>query len=201
MSNSNAETQGVAGAVLATAIAGTVLIALGGYWLSFARLTAFAGFAAIPTSQAWVWPLIVDGINVIATVSVAALGRYRIRVRVYPTGLLLCSAALSVTANATGAILDDRNGLPVLAAAVASVAPLSSLAVTQLTVQLLRSRHLRPAPGADARADARERARQLRQQQVPDAAIARDLGVHRSTVGRWLRQELDPSTEMERRTP
>lgn len=51
--------------VVGTAIGGTVLIAVGAFWLSFTALTDLAVRAGIPAGQAWVWPLIVDGIIVV----------------------------------------------------------------------------------------------------------------------------------------
>ena len=56
-----------------TAVAGTVFIAIGALWLSFTALADLAACAGIGTGQAWAWPLIVDGIIVVATVAVAAL--------------------------------------------------------------------------------------------------------------------------------
>jgi len=59
--------------VLAVAVAGTVLIALGAFWLSFTSLSELARRCGIAPDRAWVWPLIVDGVIVVATVSVVAM--------------------------------------------------------------------------------------------------------------------------------
>jgi len=56
-----------------TAVAGTVFIAIGTFWLSFTALADLAARSGIGTGQAWARPLIVDGIIVVATVAVVAL--------------------------------------------------------------------------------------------------------------------------------
>ena len=58
--------------VVGTAIAGTVFIAIGAFWLSFTALADLARRSGIDDAQAWAWPLIVDGIIVVATVAVVA---------------------------------------------------------------------------------------------------------------------------------
>lgn len=55
-----------------TAVAGTVFIAIGAFWLSFTSLADLAARSGIGAGQAWAWPLIVDGIIVVATVAVVA---------------------------------------------------------------------------------------------------------------------------------
>lgn len=58
---------------LHTAVFGTVVIATGAFWLSFTALTDLAERSGIEAGQAWMWPVIVDGIIVVATVSVVAM--------------------------------------------------------------------------------------------------------------------------------
>ena len=60
-----------------TAITGTVFIAAGAFWLSFTALADLARRSGIDAGQAWAWPLIVDGIIVVATVAVVALASQR----------------------------------------------------------------------------------------------------------------------------
>jgi hypothetical protein len=60
-----------------TAVAGTVFIAAGAFWLSFTSLADLAARSGIGAGQAWAWPLIVDGIIVVATVAVVALAGQR----------------------------------------------------------------------------------------------------------------------------
>lgn len=128
-----------------TAVAGTVFIALGAFWLSFTALTDLAARSGIEPGQAWAWPLIVDGIIVVATVSVVALGGQR--QAWYPWMLLAGGALISVTANAIHAIVAaDANVPDVLAASVAAVPPLVLLAITHLTVILTRAEPLPTEP-------------------------------------------------------
>ncbi len=56
-----------------TAVVGTVFIAVGAFWLSFTALADLARRSGIVATQAWAWPLIVDGIIVVGTVAVVAL--------------------------------------------------------------------------------------------------------------------------------
>lgn len=198
-----------------TAAIGTVLIGVGAFWLSFMSLADLAARSGIAPEQAWIWPLLVDGLIVVSTIAVVALdGRAGAW---YPWALLMGGALMSVTANALHAVVAaDANVPAVLAAAVAAVPPLVLLASTHLTVVLTRSTQPRnPAPAADAddadelpdpavEQDAitpveqlaheigrREQAERLRAAQWTNKAIARELGVHPSTVGRWLTLSTD----------
>ncbi|WP_336629862.1 MULTISPECIES: DUF2637 domain-containing protein [unclassified Microbacterium] len=118
-----------------TAVAGTVIIAAGAFWLSFTALADLARRSGIEAGQAWAWPLIVDGIIVVSTVAVVALAGTR--AAWYPWMLLICGAGLSVTANSIHAIVAKGTDVPaVLAASVAAVPPLVLLAITHLTVIL-----------------------------------------------------------------
>lgn len=120
-----------------TAVAGTILIALGAFWLSFTALADLARRSGISEGQAWAWPLIVDGIIVVATVSVVALAGQRSAW--YPWMLLTAGALVSVTANAIHAVIAADADVPrLLAASVAAVPPLVLLAITHLTVILTR---------------------------------------------------------------
>lgn len=212
-----------------TAVAGTVFIAAGAFWLSFTALADLAARSGVGAGQAWAWPLIVDGIIVVATVSVVALAGQRSSW--YPWALLIGGAAVSVTANAIHAVVAADADVPgVLAASVAAVPPVVLLAITHLTVILTRPLSatdglgsaeqlaersavsaeprlvaLATPPNAGAPVDAspaieaarrrrtaaasmgrRARARELRNRGWSNKGIARELGVHASTVGRWF---------------
>ena len=240
-----------------TAVAGTVLIALGAFWLSFTALADLARRSGVDEGQAWAWPLIVDGIIVVATVSVVALAGQRSAW--YPWALLAAGAIVSVTANALHAVVAADADVPgVLAASVAAVPPLVLLAITHLTVILTRPlpatepttgatreettpaehpadeavasppaepsrlqstpdeapqeppRRSDPALSArvgNAVGGRREVATELRGQGWSNKRIARHLGVHPSTVGRWLTSAHLPDdttvkgTAREARTP
>nr|WP_101556529.1 DUF2637 domain-containing protein [Brevibacterium aurantiacum] len=198
-----------------TAVAGTVFIASGAFWLSYTALADLARRSGIGVGQAWAWPLIVDGIIVVATVAVVALAGQR--AAWYPWTLLVGGAAVSVTANAIHAILTaDVDVPPILAASVAAVPPVVLLAITHLTVILTRTPQPEPVAEPEPYAgpdsptpeqagdlddlplslsviepasvptDRREHAAELRLSGWSNKRIARQLGVHPSTVGRWF---------------
>ncbi|GAA2006367.1 DUF2637 domain-containing protein [Brevibacterium samyangense] len=247
-----------------TAVSGTVFIAAGAFWLSFTALADLAARSGVGAGQAWAWPLIVDGIIVVATVAVVALAGQT--TAWYPWALLIGGAAVSVTANALHAVVAADADVPgVLAASVAAVPPVVLLAITHLTVILTRplptatdpdtdvfarnrvapvehptrpsvpieapEPSLLPAPPEPAEpaadrdsapdeptpprriarrpragvtsSDRRERAAKLREQGWSNKRIARDLGVHPSTVGRWFTPAHlpDKQTVEEAKTP
>ena len=199
-----------------TAITGTVFIAAGAFWLSFTALADLARRSGIDAGQAWAWPLIVDGIIVVATVAVVALASQS-RPTWYPWTLLAAGAVVSVTANAIHAIIAADTDVPsLLAASVAAIPPLVLLSITHLTVILTRPT---TTPDADVIEEVpaetvvpsqavaapeveqaqpvelpvvsvrerREEATQLREVEGwSNKQIARHLGVHPSTVGRWF---------------
>lgn len=169
-----------------TAVAGTVFIAAGAFWLSFTSLADLAARSGIGAGQAWAWPLIVDGVIVVSTVAVVALAGAR--AAWYPWTLLAGAAAVSVTANSIHAVVAADADVPsFLAAAVAAVPPLVLLAITHLTVLLIRT------PEVSAVADEttgppslQKSAMALREEGWSNKRIARELSVHPSTVGRWF---------------
>lgn len=182
-----------------TAVAGTVFIAAGAFWLSFTALADLARRSGIDARQAWAWPLIVDGIIVVATVSVVALARQRDGW--YPWLLLMAGAAVSVAANAIHAVVAADADVPAaLAGAVAAVPPLVLLAITHLTVVLTRRFRAEPKPVEHELAahavvqqaemavhlPPKELALRMKEDGMTNKAIARAAGVHPSTVGRWL---------------
>lgn len=187
-----------------TAVVGTVFIAIGAFWLSFTALADLAHRSGIVANQAWAWPLIVDGIIVVGTVSVVALAGGR--EAWYPWMLLIAGAAVSVAANAIHAVVAaDADVPPVLAASVAAVPPLVLLAITHLTVvltQRFRMPHsstapaartpstevvqLHPHPDVPEKGARRDIAALMRQRGMSNKEIASATGVHPSTVGRWF---------------
>ena len=193
------------------AVAGTVFIAAGAFWLSFTSLADLAARSGIGTGQAWAWPLIVDGIIVVATVAVVALAGQRSAW--YPWALLVGGALVSVTANAIHAVVAADADVPrILAASVAAVPPVVLLAITHLTVILTRKAGSDTAVAAadsfststaesmpalpsgeaeltrreDGVVDRRALGWALREVGWSNKRIARELGVHPSTVGRWF---------------
>jgi hypothetical protein len=262
-----------AGWAVVAASSGTIMIAAGAFWLSFTALADLAVRSGIAAGQAWIWPLLVDGLIVVATVAVVALDGHRSAW--YPWALLIAGALVSVTANAAHALVAATASVPgLLAATVASIPPMVLLASTHLTVVLIRSakhppdgdrsaastqatpngiaghenpvrrldpigragaitatpetatgtptRAGDPAPAAEASdapllpeqtaepdtasepvarpdgsAERRARATQLREAGWSNKAIARELGVHASTVGRWLPRPTSTDTTTE----
>lgn len=125
------------GWAVVTAAVGTMLIGAGAFWLSFVALADLAVRSGIARGQSWIWPLLVDGLIMVATVAVVALDRRR--AAWYPWTLLIGGAGVSVTANAAHAILAADLTVPaMLAAVVAAIPPLVLLAATHLTVVLTR---------------------------------------------------------------
>lgn len=183
-----------------TAVSGTVFIAAAAFWLSFTALADLARRSGVDEGQAWAWPLIVDGIIVVATVSVVALAGQH--AAWYPWLLLMAGAAVSVAANAIHAVVAaDADVSSGLAGSVAAVPPLVLLAITHLTVVLTRRFRAEPskrpaeastevveyAPSnAPAHLPPRELALRMKEDGMTNTAIARATGVHPSTVGRWL---------------
>lgn len=125
--------------VVGASLAGTIVLAAGAFVLSFASLTDLAKLAGINPRLAWIWPLIVDGLIVVATMSIVALAGHGRRALVYPWSLLAGGALVSVAANALHAILAAAGVVPALVSAlVASVPPVVLLAVTHLSVVLVQ---------------------------------------------------------------
>ena len=187
-----------------TAVVGTVFIAVGAFWLSFTALADLAHASGIAATQAWTWPLIVDGIIVVGTVAVVALAGQRSAW--YPWMLLMIGAAVSVAANSIHAVVAaDADVRPVLAASVAAVPPLVLLAITHLTVVLTQRFRLHVSSTAETSRDLstevvpirslvevpekgarRSVAALMRQRGMSNKEIASATGVHPSTVGRWF---------------
>ncbi len=191
-------------AVVWAAVTGNIAIGLGAFWLSFMSLSDLAARAGIAEGQAWVWPLIVDGLIVDATVSVLALESHGRRVTWFPWTLLFAGALVSVTGNGAHAALFGDPTMPVVVrVAISAVPSLVQPTTTHLAVQVIRrSRKPRrseppaPAPAPDAMVkdaaedeeiDARAEAMRLKEfMGWSNRRIARALEVHPSTVGRWL---------------
>lgn len=131
-------------AVLGTAVGTTVLIAVGAFILSFAALTDLAERSGIEAHLAWIWPIIVDGMIVAATVAIIALNGHSRRAMIYPWTLLFFGAIVSTAANSVHAILtvdNLRSGIPPLVSAlVAAMPPVVLLAITHLTVHMYQKR-------------------------------------------------------------
>ena len=114
--------------------AATYAIAVLAFALSYSNLAALAARAGYGPVMAHVWPLVVDGLAVVAT---AAVMRLRAS-RVYAWSLLAAATAVSIVAGAAAHLL-PAGPLPGWAgAAVAVVPPLCLLVAPHLAVQLRR---------------------------------------------------------------
>ncbi|NKR24004.1 DUF2637 domain-containing protein [Rhodococcus hoagii] len=114
--------------------AATYGIAVLAFALSYSNLAALAGRAGYGPVMAHVWPLVVDGLAVVATAAVMRLHASR----VYAWSLLAAATAVSIVAGAAAHLL-PAGPLPGWAgAAVAVVPPLCLLVAPHLAVQLRR---------------------------------------------------------------
>jgi hypothetical protein len=144
--------------IVATGIAATVVIAAGAFVLSFSALTDLSVRAGINPALAWMWPIIVDGMIVAATVAIVALAGRGAREQAYPWVLLFFGAIVSTAANSVHAVLAVRaeNGnVPVVVSAlVAAMPPVVLLAITHLTVILVQNARPAAASSEPAASDA-----------------------------------------------
>ncbi|WP_280422564.1 DUF2637 domain-containing protein [Nocardia carnea] len=111
------------------ALAGAVALTVLSFILSFSALTDLADRAGI--TYPVLWPLIVDGLGIVATVAVVALRR-----SVYAWFLLGSATVISIIGNVVHAVLPSGPVAPEVAAAVAVVPPVAMLAVIHLAVIL-----------------------------------------------------------------
>lgn len=138
-----------------SSVAGTSLLAVGGFVLSFAALRDLAVRVGMPADLGWIWPLLIDGMIVEATLAVVALSQRGSRAVWYAWFLLAVGAVVSVGSNGVHAMLTGHGWA---GAAAASVPPVVLLATTHLTVLLMAA----PEPAAS-------------QAQVPAAVVVPEL--------------------------
>mgnify|MGYP000960961588 CR=1 FL=1 len=127
-----------------TSVAGTTLLAVGGFVLSFAALRDLAVRVGMPADLAWLWPLLIDGMIVEATLAVVALAQRGSRRAVWYAWFLLAVGALvSVGSNGAHAVISGHGWA---GAAAASVPPVVLLATTHLTVLLMAAPEASASP-------------------------------------------------------
>lgn len=126
-----------------TSVVGTGLLALGGFTLSFAALRDLAVRVGMPADLGWIWPLLIDGMIVEATLAVVALAQRGSRAVWYAWFLLAAGAVVSVGSNSVHAMLTGHGWA---GAAAASVPPVVLLATTHLTVLLMAAPEASAAP-------------------------------------------------------
>ncbi|WP_052070098.1 DUF2637 domain-containing protein [Rhodococcoides fascians] len=115
----------------------SILVGALAFWLTFVALTDLAVRTRVfPESQAWAWPLVVDGMIVGATIAASAIVG---RARYYAWLLLVVASGMSIWANGIHAwIVSD--GSP-LAVTLAVTPPVFLLLSTHLTVILAGQSH------------------------------------------------------------
>ena len=124
-------------------VAGTALLAIGGFVLSFAALRDLAVRVGMPADLGWIWPLLIDGMIVEATLAVVALAQRGSRAVWYAWFLLAVGAVVSVGSNGVHAMVTGHGWA---GAAAASVPPVVLLATTHLTVLLMAAPESPAAP-------------------------------------------------------
>ena len=145
-----------------TSVAGTTLLAVGGFVLSFAALRDLAVRVGMPDDLAWLWPLLIDGMIVEATLAVVALAQRGSRAVWYAWFLLAVGALVSVGSNGAHAVISGHGWA---GAAAASVPPVVLLATTHLTVLLMAAPE---SPAAPAQVPAAVVAPELQPEPGPD---------------------------------
>ena len=120
---------------------GTIFIGLLSFWLSFVALASIARESAFSGIQAYAWPLIVDGLILIASITAFALegakGRW------FAWMVLVAGAVVSLWGNGLHAWrATESTG----AVAASLVPPIALLIATRLTETLIRARKRQKAP-------------------------------------------------------
>ncbi|WP_158608004.1 AsnC family protein [Nocardia panacis] len=114
-----------------TAVAGTIVIVALSSVLSFSALSDIARRSGV--SIPVLWPLIVDGLILVATFAVVAIQGSR-----YAWTMLGSGAVVSIAGNILDAVMPEGQMPHQFAAVVAAVPPVALVAVTHLTVHLAR---------------------------------------------------------------
>jgi Protein of unknown function (DUF2637) len=141
----------------------TVAIATVSFVLSFTSLRNLAAMSAWPGWPSWLWPLIIDGLIILATLSIVALAPYRDQSwnRVFIWGVLSGAALVSVGGNALHAWLATDHLIAWMrwgSAGLACAPPAALLVTTHILAILWR---FNPTPPPDPTSQLRDRAFEL----------------------------------------
>ncbi|WP_153410108.1 DUF2637 domain-containing protein [Nocardia macrotermitis] len=136
-------------AVQALAVLVIVGVGAAAFVLSFTTLRDLAKLAHIPASTAWLFPLIVDGTIIQATLGWLVLAKSP--ERKYFMGVLAAGSLISVAGNSIHAVANGHQLPAWLCAIVAAIAPISLLIDTHGLAVLFRAAQYQPA---DVRAPA-----------------------------------------------
>ncbi|MGB8386948.1 DUF2637 domain-containing protein [Mycobacterium sp.] len=155
----------------------TVGIATVSFVLSFTSLRDLAAMSAWPGWPSWLWPLIIDGTIILATLGIVSLAPYRDQFwnRVFLWVVLSAAALVSVGGNGLHAWLSTAHLVFWMqwgSAALACAPPAALLATTHILAILWR---FNPTPPPDATSQLRDRALQLAVERIDkwDAAAAK----------------------------
>lgn len=122
-----------AAVAVALAAVAAVAVAVTSFWRSFTAIAELAVEYMVPADQAWMIPVAVDGLVVVATVA-AAVARHRIA-RGYSWALLVAGTIVSVAGNGIHAWQLTESPIGV---GIAVMPPLVTLAAVHLTILLAR---------------------------------------------------------------
>ncbi|BDB62335.1 DUF2637 domain-containing protein [Rhodococcus sp. RDE2] len=118
---------------VALAAVAAVAVAVTSFWRSFTAIAELAVEYKVPADQAWMIPVAVDGLVVVATVA-AAVARHRVA-RAYSWALLVAGTIVSVAGNGIHAWQLTESPIGV---GIAVIPPLVTLAAVHLTILLAR---------------------------------------------------------------
>ncbi|WP_159026022.1 DUF2637 domain-containing protein [Prescottella equi] len=149
----------------------TYVLAAVGLWLSYTALADLALRAGLGELQSRAWPLVVDGLILVATRSVFTFGKHPSKR--YAWGLLVAAAAVSIVGNAAHILLPPGPVHPFIAVGVGVVPPVTALALTHLVMVRARVREeLEAAAPAEAPTVAAPAAEPVPAAHVPDEPAA-----------------------------
>jgi hypothetical protein len=141
-------------AALITGIALTVGIAASSFWLSFAALRELAVMAGTDPGLAWALPAVLDGAIVATTVIALALSHHTdpqtVRGRRFVLAVLVVAAGASILGNGYHATLAPNAVPAVIAAGIATVAPVFLLVMTEVLAVILRAPRKQEMPAGQA---------------------------------------------------
>ncbi|WP_280398471.1 DUF2637 domain-containing protein [Nocardia carnea] len=125
-------------AAVGAAVAIIVGVGIAAFVLSYDTLRDLAQLAGIKKANSWLFPVIVDGTIVQATVSVMVLSGHPAERRWF-SWVLGVSAFVSVAGNSLHAFTDGSHLDPWLSAVIAAIAPVALLVDTHGVVMLFRA--------------------------------------------------------------
>lgn len=142
-------------AVLAVTAVTDAVLALGAFVLSFDALRELAVVAGVRPALAWIWPVIVDGFIVVATINAIVLSKRSAKSAWYPWAALLVFALVSVIGNGLHAARHANTELisVEIAAAVSAVPAVALLVISHLIVVMLMAHRNAPTSHEPQRDD------------------------------------------------